>query len=162
MPEAKPTIQPVRRFRTHVRIETRYEASVRQNTTDPKYLYHYTTPQAASSIAESSQITGSSVGLAGSGTYLTAKPPRTRTNDLLQNNYASTTVCDSSYVDQYVRVEADDLGARHVGEDRDVWRVNGNVDLLSYNGFVAARSPKRSRRSTGAQPFGKEYADGLH
>ena len=63
------------------------EASVRQNTTDPKYLWHYTDTKGAKSIAESGTIKASSTGLGGPGTYGTAKPPRCTSNNLLNNNY---------------------------------------------------------------------------
>lgn len=121
------------------------EGSLRQNTTDPKYLYHYTTDTAAASIAESGSIMESPSGLAGAGTYLTAKPPRTRTDALLENNYGSATSRNASYVNQYARVAADNLSATHVGSDRDVWLVNGDVDLSSHNGFVARRRGKTDK-----------------
>jgi hypothetical protein len=138
------------------------EASVRQNTTDPKYLYHYTTDDAAAQIDASGHIAQSDTGMAGAGTYLTAKPPRTRTDALLHNNYASSTSRNSSYVDQYVRVDhTDHLAAIHVGRDRDVWKVNGNVDLSSHNGFVATRSgKKRGRRTTNTYAGGYGHDDG--
>ncbi|CAB9507632.1 expressed unknown protein [Seminavis robusta] len=118
------------------------EASVRQNTDDPKYLYHYTTPQAAESIAKNGKIQASSTGLAGSGTYLTAKPPRCPVTPILfwKTITLPWPVDHPSYVDNYVRVDADDLYARHVGGDRDVWKVDGDVDFYSHNGFVAERN----------------------
>ena len=120
------------------------EASVRQNTTDPKYLYHYTTSDAAASIEASGCIQGSQGGWAGSGTYLTAKPPRSSTSNLLANNYGSATARDASYVSDYVRLNTDTLSASYVGDGRDVWKANGDVHLEEHGGYVAQRQSDNS------------------
>ena len=51
------------------------EASYRQNTSTPKYLYHYTSNDAADAIASSGKVKASSSGACGSGTYWTSKAP---------------------------------------------------------------------------------------
>lgn len=127
------------------------EASVRQNTTDPKYLYHYTTPEAADSIAESGRLEPSSGGLAGPGMYCTAKPPRSSTANLLQNNYGSATARDASFVQHYARIDTDTLDAEHVGDDRNVWLVNGPVDLEQHGGYVAERNVDKSGGTAATQ-----------
>ena len=120
------------------------EASVRQNTDNPKYLHHYTTSEAASKIQKSGGIIkASSIGAGGSGTYLTAKPPRCNTNTLLNNNYDG--VADSrgpSYVEKYIRLNNDGLDATRVPDvgGRDVWKVDGDVNLNNHGGYIADRS----------------------
>ena len=128
-------------IRNPMAYQNAIEASVRQNTNDPKYLYHYTNQQAAKSISESGTIHASTNGLAGPGTYCTAKPPRCNTGTLLNNNYSNAVATrDQSYVDNYVRMDADRLNARHVGNgNRDGWKVKGDVDLGQHNAFVAER-----------------------
>lgn len=117
------------------------EASFRQNTQDPKYLYHYTNEAAAASISESRKVQASDSGLAGPGTYCTTKPPRCHTNTLLSNNYGSPTLRDASYVDRYVRIDADRVPAQQVSDgSRNIWKVDGNVHLDQHNSFIADRN----------------------
>lgn len=125
------------------------EASIRQNTDDPKYLYHYTSQQVAESISDTGRIQASGDGLAGRGTYLTAKPPRCKSDTLLSNNYGSSGARDASFVDQYVRMDADHLSAEHVGGSRDVWKVEGDVDVGRHSGFVDERGQQHHSYSGG-------------
>ena len=142
------------------------EASVRQNTNDPKYLYHYTNQQAAASITKSGTINASSGGLAGSGTYCTAKPPRCHPANLLSNNYASSTARDPSYVSSYVRMDADNLNAERVEDgNRDIWKVSGSVDLNQHNAFVAERhqdSTNYGGTNNQGHYYDDEYEDVCH
>lgn len=136
------------------------EASMRQNTTEPKYLYHYTTPEAAASISASGILQASSDGLAGPGTYWTAKPPRSSTTNLLTNNYASASARDPSHVHSYVRMENDngqDLAAMHVGGQRDVWKINGSVDLEQQHGSFVAKRNKQSKKKKSSSTLLEEY-----
>ena len=130
------------------------EASVRQNTNNPKYLYHYTTGDAATSIGNGGgTIRASSSGLDGSGTYLTAKPPRCNTETLLNNNYG-TTKGRGSNVQNYIRMDADSLDARRVtSTTRDVWKVNGDVNLHDHGGYIAERNSRRRQ----AGDYGGEH-----
>lgn len=130
------------------------EASVRQNTGDPKYLYHYTNNDAAQKIEQSGVIRASKIGLDGAGTYVTAKPPRCTTNTLISNNYGAPNARDSSFVNNYIRVNADELNnARRVDStNRDVWKVEGDIDLHENNGFVAQRNNRKSTKQA-------EYGD---
>ncbi|KAL3908262.1 MAG: hypothetical protein SGILL_008549 [Bacillariaceae sp.] len=117
------------------------EASVRQNTNDPKYQYHYTDNEAAKSIRESGAIRASSNGLGGSGTYLTPKPPRCNGNAILSNNYDGATRVNDNRVQSYVRMDADGLNAQRVPNagGRNVWKADGNVHFEEHNGFVGSR-----------------------
>ena len=66
------------------------EASVRQNTSTPKYLYHYTDKSSAAKIKSSGHIrpsTGSTDCALGEGTYMTAQQPRSSDASLLGNIY---------------------------------------------------------------------------
>jgi len=124
------------------------EASVRQNTDDPKYLYHYTDTTGAEGISQSGTIAASTDGYDGAGTYVTAKPPRCTSETLLRNNYGGgATGKDDSRVESYVRIDNDGgtLDANRLDCcDRDVWKVNGDIHLNDHNAFVAPRSNNNS------------------
>lgn len=141
------------------------EASVRQNTNNPKYLFHYTTNDAAASIGNGGgTIRASSSGLDGSGTYLTAKPPRCNTDTLLNNNYGTTTGRGSN-VQNYVRLNADSLDAQRVTSagPRDVWKVNGDVNLHDHGGYIAERNTAaygHGQASGGAHSYHGGYGGG--
>ena len=118
------------------------EASVRQNTSSPKYLYHYTEASSLSQIRESSWLapsTSASDMSLGEGVYFTAKPPRASSETLLRNNYdGAADGVRPSRVESYVRVDADRVGAES-GRDRlgrDVWVVPG-VDGVRLHGTGA-------------------------
>jgi hypothetical protein len=121
------------------------EASCRQNTSSPKYLYHYTDSSSAGKIERSGRIHASSGPgdcALGEGTYFTAKPPRTSSDQLLSNNYdGASSSYDMSRVESYVRVDADRLPHRSGREDlgRDVFVVPGSVKLSSAGGVVGHR-----------------------
>lgn len=111
------------------------EASVRQNTSSPKYLYHYTDSSSAAKIASSGSIhrsTGPGDCALGEGVYMTAKPPKSSTESLLSNNYdGAASSHGAGKVGSYVRVDADRVNAVS-GRDtlgRDVFVVPGNVNL---------------------------------
>jgi len=122
------------------------QASVRQNTDSPKYLYHYTDSSSASKIQDSGTIrssTHSSDCALGRGVYLTAKPPRTSTNNLLDNNYAGAAgTRGADKVQSYVRVDADrvagavDNGRGSLG--RDVFVHRGDLNLSAAGAKVRA------------------------
>jgi len=117
------------------------EASVRQNTNDPKYLYHYTDSKSARDIESSGVVKASSRGAMGKGTYLTAKPPRCSSNRLLENNYGGIHASKQSKVDAYVRVDADRVQAQNGRNNlgRDVWKTNGNIYLDKTGAFAGQR-----------------------
>ena len=116
------------------------EASIRQNTDDPKYQYHYTDNEAGKSIQDSGTIRASTHGLGGSGTYVTPKPPRCNDSAILSNNYDSATRKGDTRVQSYVRLDADGLNAQQIpAGGRNVWKVDGNVQLGDHNGYVASR-----------------------
>ena len=121
------------------------EASVRQNTSTPKYLYHYTDTESLGSISSSGvlkQSTGPGDCALGEGVYLTAKPPRSSSASLLDNNYdCAASSVQPSKVDAYVRVDADRVGARS-GRDalgRDVFVVPGDLHLASAGASIGRR-----------------------
>ena len=123
------------------------EGSVRQNTSTPKYLYHYTDNASAGRIKASGRI-NPSVGpgdcALGTGTYLTAKQPRSSSASLLANNYGSASGSRDK-VESFIRVDADRVGASsgRAALGRDVWVVPGGVDLKSAGASVGSRSSKR-------------------
>jgi hypothetical protein len=127
------------------------EASVRQNTDSPKYLYHYTDKTSLGKIESSGELRGStapgSVAL-GRGAYFTAKQPRSSTSGLLTNNYGHAQGRDASKVAGYVRVDADRVSAKS-GRDalgRDVWCVPGDgVDLRAAGATYGRRKWQRGR-----------------
>ncbi|KAL3921953.1 MAG: hypothetical protein SGILL_002474 [Bacillariaceae sp.] len=125
------------------------EASIRQNTDDPKYHYHYTDDKAAKSIRQSGTITASSKGHFGSGTYLTSKPPRCNDDVILSNNYGRPSKNNSDQVQSYVRIDADRVNAHRVtnADGRNVWKVDGDVHLNDHNGFVAGRQSSSISRN---------------
>ena len=135
------------------------EASVRQNTSSPKYLYHYTDSSSLNKISDSGRIkssTGPGDCALGRGVCahgmtqtlwlrslgitshlprvadMTAKPPRSSDSALLHNNYdGAASSVGSSKVRSFVRVDADKVGAVN-GRDslgRDVFVVPGGVNL---------------------------------
>ena len=121
------------------------EASVRQNTSTPKYLYHYTDTASLDNIASSGVIkrsTGPGDCALGEGVYMTAKPPRSSTASLLNNNYDGAAAhVDRSKVDAYVRVDNDRVGAIS-GRDqlgRDVFVARGDLELSSAGASVGLR-----------------------
>lgn len=121
------------------------EASVRQNTSSPKYLYHYTDSSSAAKIASSGKIrrsTGPGDCALGEGVYMTAKPPKSSTSSLLSNNYdGASSSYGSSKVESYVRVDADRVNAVS-GRDalgRDVFVVPGDVKLSRSGGHIGER-----------------------
>ena len=121
------------------------EASVRQNTSAPKYLYHYTDPSSASAIASSGKLkrsTGRGDCALGEGVYFTAKPPKSKSSALLNNNYGgASSLRGESKVSAYVRIEADSVnyhnGRRDLG--RDVFVVRGDVDLRQSGAKLGQR-----------------------
>ena len=121
------------------------EASVRQNTSAPKYLYHYTDPSSASAIASSGKLkrsTGRGDCALGEGVYFTAKPPKSKSSALLNNNYGgASSLHGESKVSAYVRIEADSVnyhnGRRDLG--RDVFVVHGDVDLRQSGAKLGQR-----------------------
>mmetsp|Transcript_5238 Transcript_5238/g.12747 ORF Transcript_5238/g.12747 Transcript_5238/m.12747 type:complete len:181 (-) Transcript_5238:44-586(-) len=123
------------------------EASVRQNTDSPKYLYHYTDTSSASNIQQSGyvkQSTSSSDCALGQGVYLTAKAPRASSQSLLSNNYAAgASARGASKVESYVRVDADRVRSNLTnGRDalgRDVFLHKGDLDLGAAGGKVGKR-----------------------
>ncbi|KAJ8613106.1 hypothetical protein CTAYLR_004780 [Chrysophaeum taylorii] len=124
------------------------DASVRQNSDSPVYLYHYTDPGSAAKIENSGMIKASSDGALGSGTYLTAKPPRTSSDRLMTNNYdGAASTRDASKVDSYVRVDAARVQAENgrAATSRDVWKVDGDVKLADAGAKIGSRSNKRKR-----------------
>ena len=124
------------------------EARVRQNTSSPKYLYHYTDAASASAIGRSGTIR-QSVGPGdcslGEGVYMTSKPPSKSSAHLLANNYGSSSSSSSSKsrVEAYVRVDADRVahsGGRGKAKlGRDVFVVGGDVKLSSAGARVGRR-----------------------
>lgn len=121
------------------------EASCRQNTSSPKYLYHYTDDSSLEAIKRSGYIK-SSVGpgdcALGEGVYFTAKPPRSSTGALLENNYGSQSWAKSEKTQGYVRVDADKVDAKS-GRDqlgRDVRVVEGDVSLASSGSKTGHRT----------------------
>lgn len=129
------------------------EASVRQNTNDPKYLYHYTNKAAAESIETSGAIKASASGLDGAGTYCTAKPPRCSSDTLISNNYGQSGARGSSYVDNYARIDTDNLGAKRVNSSRDIWKVDGDINLEDHNAFLAQRDGNSGGRKNTAKKW---------
>ena len=121
------------------------EASYRQNTSTPKYLYHYTDPSSASAIASSGKLkrsTGRGDCALGEGVYFTAKPPKSKSSALLNNNYGgASSLLGESKVSAYVRIEADSVnyhnGRRDLG--RDVFVVHGDVDLRQSGAKLGQR-----------------------
>jgi hypothetical protein len=119
------------------------EGSCRQNSSNPKYLYHYTTDSSASAIKSSGRINasrGPGDCSLGEGVYLTGKAPKCRSDNLLSNNYGGST-SSKSRVESYVRVDADKVGARS-GQDqlgRNVWVVDGDLHLKNANAKVGQR-----------------------
>ena len=122
------------------------EASVRQNTSSPKYLYHYTDSSSLDKISSSGRLkasTGPGDCALGEGVYMTAKPPRSSSSALLNNNYdGAASQYGSNKVDCFVRVDADKVGAVS-GRDtlgRDVFVVPGRgVDLSKANAQIGYR-----------------------
>ncbi|KAJ1620371.1 hypothetical protein T492DRAFT_888808 [Pavlovales sp. CCMP2436] len=111
-------------------------------SSDPKYLYHYTTAEAALQIAQSGYIKGSTGPgdcALGPGGYFTSKPPQTSTQNLLINNYDSAARQHKRTDAQaYVRIPAHEVhavdGRSHLG--RDVFVVPGShVDLPAGTKF---------------------------
>jgi hypothetical protein len=110
------------------------EASVRQNTSSPKYLYHYTDSTSLKSIQSSGRLnrsTGPGDCALGEGVYFTAKTPRSSSSTLLSNNYGASSSYDASRVSSYVRVDADRLDYRSGRNElgRNVFVVPGDVEL---------------------------------
>ena len=121
------------------------EASVHQNTSQPKYLYHYTSSSSLDQIESSGKLkksTGPGDCALGQGVYFTAKPPRSSTNSLLNNNYdGAAGAYGSSHVESYVRVDADKVNYKSGRSDlnRDVFVVPGNVNLNKAGGTTGHR-----------------------
>ena len=124
------------------------EARVRQNTERPKYLYHYTNDESARMIEQSGRIRASAGPgdcALGEGVYMTAKPPRTSTDSLLENNYAGAGRAGqkADRADAYVRVDADQVrhsggrGKRELG--RNVFVVPGDLDLAGAGAYIGKR-----------------------
>ena len=121
------------------------DARVRQNTSSPKYLYHYTSSSAAHAISRSGTIKASKGPgdcALGQGVYMTAKPPTKSSEHLLRNNYGSS-AADASKVEAFVRLDADCVrhsGGRGKAElGRDVFVVKGDIKLSKTAGRVGAR-----------------------
>ena len=57
----------------------------------------------------------------------------------------SPTARDASFVQYYARIDADTLNADHVGEDRNVWKVHGSVDLNQHGDYMAQRDQSRGQ-----------------
>ena len=121
------------------------EASVRQNSSSPKYLYHYTDRDSASAIASSGQLMasrGPGDCALGEGVYFTAKPPRSSSSALLHNNYdGGASAHTDSKVGAYVRVEADRVNYQNGRADlgRDVFVVPGDVSLSQAGAKLGVR-----------------------
>ena len=121
------------------------EASMRQNTSSPKYLYHYTSSSSLDAIESSGKIkrsTGPGDCALGEGVYFTAKPPRSSTANLLSNNYdGAATSHGRSQVESYVRVDADRVNYRSGRSDlgRDVFVVPGDVKLSKASAYLGDR-----------------------
>lgn len=123
------------------------EARVRQNSDRPKYLYHYTNDESARKIEQSGRIRASAGPgdcALGEGVYMTAKPPRTSSSSLLQNNYdGAGSAGKADLVEAYVRVDADLV--RHSGGrgkqelGRNVFVVPGDVDLADAGAYIGKR-----------------------
>lgn len=119
------------------------EGAMRQTSSAPKHLYHYTDSDSLSKIASSGKInksTGPGDCVLGEGVYLTAKTPNCSSKNLLANNYDGA-VGSATRVEGYVRVDADKVQARS-GQDelgRNVWVVPGNLDLGSANAKLSTR-----------------------
>lgn len=113
------------------------EASVRQNTDDPKHLYHYTTNDSLDKISKSGSIRKSTTGLGGPGTYLTTKPPRCKSSSIAMNNYGRETAADLERTQGFIRVDADKVkGKTNISRKaggRNVWIAKGDVSLQGKN-----------------------------
>ena len=134
------------KIRNPTAYQNAIEASVRQNTNDPKFLYHYTDKSSAEKIAETGLIKASQSGAMGHGTYMTAKQPRCSLDGLLTNNYGQAHPSNRrSQVDCYVRVDADRVRAENGSAElgRNVWKVPGSVDLAKTDAFIGERQSKR-------------------
>jgi hypothetical protein len=102
----------------------------------------------------------STTGLAGAGTYLTAKPPGSRTDSLLHNNYGVAMARDPSFVHECVRLDMDHPDATYVGhQESDIWKVNGNVHWPSHNGYVRNRLSDGDREHHNGNYYHKEDDD---
>ena len=120
------------------------EGRMRQNTSTPKYLYHYTDRQSAANIAKTKTIRPSKVPgdcALGKGAYFTSLPPTKTTNEILSNNYGGRPHCSGHQNDRVqasVRIQADAVvhsggqGQRELG--RNVFCVPGGVDLRKAGG----------------------------
>lgn len=117
------------------------EASVRQNTNDPKFFYHYTDNRSASQIAASGKIKASNAGAVGKGTYLTTKPPRCSDGTLLANNYGGIIPSRAAQVQSYVKLNADKIPAKNYTEQmgRNVWKAPGDVNLKAGQAQIKDR-----------------------
>jgi hypothetical protein len=119
------------------------EASMRQNTSTPKYLYHYTEASSLSQIRDAGWLapsTSASDTSLGAGVYFTAKQPRASSDALLRNNYDGASAgVHASRVESYVRVDADRVGA-----------VSGR-DALGRDVFVAPSADGVHLQGTGAR-----------
>ncbi len=96
---------------------------MRQNTDNPKYLYHYTDEKSLASIKTSGILRGSSNSgdcALGEGVYFTAKAPRSSSEGLLKNNYGTSSK-NQERVEGYVRIDADKVnsinGRNSLGRD---------------------------------------------
>ena len=120
-------------------------ASVLQNTSSPKYLYHYTDSSSLDAIERSGKLKRSSGPgdcALGEGVYFTAKPPRSSSSSLLANNYdGAAPHTSSSRVESYVRVDASKVdytsGRDRLG--RDVFVVPGDVKLRKAGAYLGDR-----------------------
>lgn len=119
------------------------EASVRQNTAEPKYLFHYTSSDSLGKIRQTGHIQPSSSAgdcALGSGVYFTAKQPRASSDGLLKNNYDGAGGAPHR-VEAYVRVDADKVNGKSGRTDlgRDVFVVPGAVNLEKANAKAGYR-----------------------
>ncbi|KAJ1622989.1 hypothetical protein T492DRAFT_845873 [Pavlovales sp. CCMP2436] len=120
------------------------EASVRQNTAEPKYFYHYIDTHLLGQIASAGHLrpsTGPGDCKLGEGVYMTAKPPRTASEKLLANNYGGRASSYAKRVSAYVRIDADRMVAKRIRKalGRDVFVVSGPTLAVEW-AYAALKS----------------------
>ena len=78
-------------------------------------LYHYTSNDAAESIVSNGTIQASTDGWNGPGRHCHRQSHHVcTTQNLLDNNYGMGSGRDPSYIDRYIRMDADGLSASRV------------------------------------------------
>lgn len=110
------------------------------------YLYHYTDKKGADEIAKSGVLKpslGPGDEAFGAGQYFTSKPPQTKTNDLLKNNWdgLQASAKKVEYVVEIPKTSLPKAEERGKPAQRDVWvnPTKQNLDLVKAGAKIYER-----------------------